>query len=178
MHHPPPHCPNIHCLVSINIQQVPMGAIFSTWRNSVPPHCFIHTAMSDAILSDCPSAAICHTATTCNGILVGRFSLCCHPSTSAYDLVGRHNKLGGITFRAAFICMKRFSTSMALEICLSVVSGFLLSVAYLLFDNNCTGYCSRFYVSEGALVAQCRSVKSGRLLFLDCPFSASSNIIT
>ena len=38
---------------------------------------FIHTSMSDDILSDCPSAAICRTATKCNGILVGRFHLYC-----------------------------------------------------------------------------------------------------
>jgi len=29
--------------------------------------CFMHTSMSDGILSECPSAAICHTATGCNG---------------------------------------------------------------------------------------------------------------
>ena len=47
-----------------------MGAVFSTWRNSIPHLCFLRTSMSA-----CPSAAICHTATKCNGILVGRFSL-------------------------------------------------------------------------------------------------------
>uniref|UniRef100_A0A8C2TLL4 Uncharacterized protein n=1 Tax=Coturnix japonica TaxID=93934 RepID=A0A8C2TLL4_COTJA len=156
------HLNSIYCLVSINIHQAPMTVngchFFSTWRNSVPLLCFILTSTSDTILSGCPSAAICHTATTCNGIVVGRFSLCWHQSTSASDLVGHHNKLGGITFRAAFICIKYkcielkwFSTSMVLEICLPVLlSVFLLSVAYLLFDNNCTGYYSCFYVSEGA----------------------------
>ena len=38
---------------------------FSAWRNSAPHLCFIHTSISDAILSSCPSAAICHTATKC-----------------------------------------------------------------------------------------------------------------
>jgi len=43
------------------------------------PHlCFICTPTSDAILSGCPSAAICYTTTKCNGILVGRFNLYCH----------------------------------------------------------------------------------------------------
>ena len=42
-------------------QQVPF---FPAWRNSVTHFCFIRTSMSDAIWSDCPSAAICHTATT------------------------------------------------------------------------------------------------------------------
>ena len=42
--------------------------------------CFICTSTSDAILSDCPSAAICYMAATCNGMLVGRFSLYSHTS--------------------------------------------------------------------------------------------------
>ena len=33
------------------------------------------------ILSDCPSATICHMATICNGIFVGRFNLYC-PTTN------------------------------------------------------------------------------------------------
>ena len=79
--HPPPHCAHIHSLVSINIQQVLMnvsGCLFSAWRNSVTPLCFIRTSVSDAILSNYPSAAICHTAPKCNGILVGIFNLYCH----------------------------------------------------------------------------------------------------
>ena len=35
-----------------------------------------------AMLITCPSAAICHTATTWNGVLVGTFSLCCHTTNS------------------------------------------------------------------------------------------------
>ena len=76
------HCSLSHCLMSINFQQlsVNVNAIFSAWRNSVTPLCFMHTFMSNAILSDCPSAAICHAATKCNGILLGRFSLYCRTS--------------------------------------------------------------------------------------------------
>jgi len=37
--------------------------------------CSIGTSMSDAIQSDCPSAAICGTATTCNRMLESRFGL-------------------------------------------------------------------------------------------------------
>ena len=40
--------------------------------------CLTCTSISDAILSNCPSAANCHTATTSNEILVGRFGLYCH----------------------------------------------------------------------------------------------------
>ena len=78
--HPVPHCAHIHCLVSRNIckhQWLTVGAIFSMWRNSFPHLCFIGTSMSDAILSDWPSAAICHIATKCNRVLVGRFNLYC-----------------------------------------------------------------------------------------------------
>jgi len=42
--------------------------------------CFINTFISDATLSECPSAAICRVTTTCNGILVGRSNLYCHPT--------------------------------------------------------------------------------------------------
>ena len=54
------------------------GCYLFARRNSVAHLCFIHSSMSDAILSDCPCAAICHTATTCNGILAGGFHLYCH----------------------------------------------------------------------------------------------------
>jgi len=39
---------------------------------------FVHISMSDAILLDYPSAAVCHMASKWNGALVGKFSLCCH----------------------------------------------------------------------------------------------------
>ena len=81
MHHLVPHCAHIHCLVFINIQQwMSVGTIFSTWRNSIPHLCFTHISMSNTIVWDHPSAAICHAVTTCNRILVGRFKLCCHPT--------------------------------------------------------------------------------------------------
>ena len=106
MHHLLPHFTDIHCLVSINVQQALMNVScysFSTWRNSMPHFCFICTSMSDTTLSHCPSAAICHTATKCNGILVRRFNLYCHIMTSASDTMGQHHKIGGVTFRVAFI---------------------------------------------------------------------------
>ena len=55
-----------------------------------------------SFLSDCPSATICHTATTQNRILVGRFKLYCH-ITSASDVVSQQNQIGGINFRATLI---------------------------------------------------------------------------
>ena len=80
-HHPPPHCAHFHCLGSINIQQASMnvnGCHVFAWRNSKTYLCFTCISMSDAIGSDCPSAAICHTATTRNRLSVGRFNLYCH----------------------------------------------------------------------------------------------------
>ena len=53
-------------------------SFFSAWRNSVAHVCFRHTSMSDTVLSDCPSAAICPTVITRNGILLRRFSRYCH----------------------------------------------------------------------------------------------------
>ena len=38
-----------------------MGAVFSTWRNSVTHLCFLYISTSGAIVSDCPSAVIRHT---------------------------------------------------------------------------------------------------------------------
>jgi len=73
-HHPLPHCAHIHCLVSIDILQVLMNVsgclFFPAWRNSMTYLFFTCTSMSDTILSDCPSAAICHTATRCHRIFV------------------------------------------------------------------------------------------------------------
>ena len=80
-----------------------VGAIFSAWRNSIPHLCFICTSMSDAILSGCPSAAICHMATTCSAIWTRRFSLYCYTTTSTSDTVTQYNKTGGITFGAALM---------------------------------------------------------------------------
>ena len=44
---------------------------FSAWRISVTNFIFISSFTSDTILSDCPSAAVCHMAKKCNGIFVG-----------------------------------------------------------------------------------------------------------
>jgi len=76
-HYSPPHCSyllfGLH-KCSARIDECQWIDFFSTWRNSMTYLCFIHTSVLDSILSDCPSATICHMATKCNGILVGRFS--------------------------------------------------------------------------------------------------------
>jgi len=65
-------------VLSPNVSECQWVPFFFTWRNSGTHLSFILTSMSDTIFSDCPSAAICCTATKCNGILVRRFNLCCY----------------------------------------------------------------------------------------------------
>ena len=67
--------------------------------------CFIRTSMSETILSDCPSAAICHTATNCNEVLAGRISLCCRTTICASDIMDQHSKTGRNTFRTALAAL-------------------------------------------------------------------------
>ena len=82
-----------------------MGAIFFL-HGGIQWHIFaLCTSMSDAILSDYPSAAICRTATKCNGILVESSVSTATPPTSTSDFVGQHNKVGGIAFGAVLTYM-------------------------------------------------------------------------
>ena len=77
---------------SINkCQRVPF---FSSWKNSVTHLCFLGTSMSNAILSDCPCAAICCMATKCNGTSVSTAI----PPAYISDIKGWHNKIGSIIF--------------------------------------------------------------------------------
>ena len=59
-----------------------------------------------------PPAAICCTATKCNGILVGRFSLYCHTTNICFWCHGPTAKIGGINFGAVilifFRCVYRY----------------------------------------------------------------------
>ena len=66
--------------------------------------CFTHPFMSVTIVPESP-AANCHTATKCNGLLSGGFNLYSRPPTVASGVMGQHRKRGGITFRAAFVCV-------------------------------------------------------------------------
>ena len=78
----------IHYLAVFTRTQCQWVPSFSVWRNSVTYLFFICTSMSDTMLSDCPSAAICHTATTWNRILVGRFNLYCHTTNICLGCCG------------------------------------------------------------------------------------------
>lgn len=64
--------------------------------------CFICTFTSHAILPDYPSDAICLMATNCNRILVRRLVSIAIPLAFA-SVMGQHNKIRGVTFRAAFV---------------------------------------------------------------------------
>ena len=61
-------------------QCLSVGATFISSKTSVTHLCFMCSSMSDNVLSDCPSVAICYTATWFNGILVGRYDPYCHPT--------------------------------------------------------------------------------------------------
>ena len=88
------------CSANISECQVPC---FSPWMNSVTHLCFLCISMSDAILSDCPSAATFCTATKGKGIQWEGSTSTATPPTSASHDMDQHNKIGGITFRAAFL---------------------------------------------------------------------------
>ena len=68
------------CSANVKCNQVTffphVGIQWHTFASSTLP-CHI-VRMPLVILSECPSAAICHTATKCNGILVGRVNPHCY----------------------------------------------------------------------------------------------------
>lgn len=77
------------------------GRHFSARRDSIPRLCFTRTSKSAAILSDLPSAAISHAATTPNGVLVEGPTCTAIPPPCAPDSAERHRNAGGIPFGAA-----------------------------------------------------------------------------
>ena len=82
-HHPPPRCAHILWLVSISVQPMSMNINRCGYfcREEFISTPLLHTHFHiRSLLSYCPSAAICHMATKWSGILVGRFSPCCHPT--------------------------------------------------------------------------------------------------
>ena len=89
----------LKCSGSINECQWLNVNIFCT-EGVITHLCFIFISMSDTTLSESPSAAICHTAT--EYWWKGTTSTAISP-TSASDIMGQHNKIGGITFGAAFM---------------------------------------------------------------------------
>ena len=56
------------CKHSASIDECQWVPFFPKQKNSMKHLCFISISTSDTILSGCPPAAICHTATKCNAI--------------------------------------------------------------------------------------------------------------
>jgi len=97
------HCTHTHWLAFINVHGCQWVSFFSTWRNSMTHLCPTHISMSDALLSDCPSAAISHTARTRSSMLDRRFNLYCHNSNIHLWRRGKQNKISSTTFKGALI---------------------------------------------------------------------------
>jgi hypothetical protein len=51
-----------------------------------------------------------------NGILAWRFNLYCHSPTSTCDIVGQHNKIGGINLGVTLVLQRRISKEVGVEI--------------------------------------------------------------
>jgi len=77
------------------------GCHFFWMEDSVTQLCFTRTSVSVAVVSDCPSAALCHMATL-EYWWEGSTSTAISPTSTSY-VVGQHNKIGGITFEAVLI---------------------------------------------------------------------------
>ena len=112
-HHPPPHCAHIRCLVCINVQQGLMNEC--QWvqfflHRGVHLHPFASYALPCQI-PFCQTAPLLPSVTwQQNGTecwLEGSTSAAI-PPTSTSVVMGQHNKIGGITFRAALVlCYQR-----------------------------------------------------------------------
>ena len=99
-----PHCNDIHCLVSISIQQALMKVIgctvFCMEEFSDTTLCHTHFQV---ILSHCPSAAFCHMAKNVMEYWwESSVSTPISPASTS-DIVGRDNKIGCITSREALV---------------------------------------------------------------------------
>ena len=77
-----------------------VGAAFSSRKNSITHLCSIPISMSDAVLSDCLSAVVCHTEQNVAGYWWEDSVSTVISPTFTYDLMGHCNKIGGITFGA------------------------------------------------------------------------------
>ena len=80
--------------------------IFSAWRNSFPLLCFICTSTLYTVLSDC--APLLSSASQQQNVMEywweGSTSAAVSPA-SASNVLGQHNKIEGIIFRATLECL-------------------------------------------------------------------------
>ena len=114
-----------HSASSNECQWVPL---FQHW--GIQWHTFASWVLlvSDTILPDCPSAAICHLAKKCNRVLVGRFNLC-HTTSICLWCHGIHRKIEDVTFRAALVPLLKLHSSKKLN--------WVIWAQRISFSNNC-----------------------------------------
>ena len=107
--YPPPHCTHIHCLVTVDVQQALM--------NVSECHVFHMEEFRDTFAS---SALPCQTPFHQTALLMPPVAQQQHvmeywwegltstaiPPTRTSDIAGQHNKIVGITFRAAIVFLQ------------------------------------------------------------------------
>jgi len=107
VHHPSPHCDDIHCFITINVQQVSM--------NGSGCHFFLHGgiqwhtfASSTLVFWSGPLLPpIAQQQSVREYCWEGSTSIAI-PSTSTADIVGQHTKIGDVTFGTAFVCILKW----------------------------------------------------------------------
>lgn len=82
-----------------------VGAVFSSWRNSVPPLYFTHTSMSDTVPPDAPLLPSVSQQQHVAGCWWESSASTVIPPASASDVLGQQNELRGITFGADLLCL-------------------------------------------------------------------------
>ena len=118
---PWPHCASIHCLVSINVQQVSMNVSVCHFfpHGRIQFHPFAPYALP-CQTPICQTALLLPAVTQQQNVVAhwqeGSTPTATSP-TSTSDIVGWHHKIGGITFGAA-ICVRKVIS--LITVCLTV----------------------------------------------------------
>ena len=115
-----PHCAHSHCLVSRNVQQVSVnvnGCHFFHMKdfNNTP---FLHKQFH-CQMPFCQIAPLLPPVTQQRNITgYGWEASTCTAitPTSASDITGQHNKITGVTFRAALVCSTRMLRNFLLSL--------------------------------------------------------------
>lgn len=112
MHYPLPHCANIHCFPSINVQQAPVDVSgFNTFHLEQFNDClcFIYTFMSDSVLSDCPSGPSVTQPQNLMEYWQEGWNSTAIPPKFSFVIMGQHNKIKGIINSSTLTIMKKYS---------------------------------------------------------------------
>ena len=109
MHHSLPHSAHIHCLVSINIQQVSMNVsgchFFCMEKISCTPLLYPHFHVRHCFVGLPLCCHLRHSNKMPKGYQREGSTSTAIPPASASDVVGHQNKTGGVTFSAALVCV-------------------------------------------------------------------------